>query len=434
MSVHLARAQMLIERSRYDQAIGELHRHLAEDPDNPAVHAQLALCLSEMKEFGEATEEAQRAVHLGPDLPYPHYALGEVWFARNRLKEALAAVNEAIRLDPEDVHHFALLSRIHFGRSSWQAALEAAEAGLAIDPESVPCTNLRAMCLVKLGRKAEAGATIDAALARNPEIALTHANQGWTLLEQRQPQKAMEHFREALRIDPELEWARLGIVEAMKARHGVYRWMLMWFFWMARLPTRVQVGVVIGGFLGVQYLRSLANTHPDWSVWITPVIVVYCVFALMTWIADPLFNLLLRLNRFGRLALSREQVVASNWLGLSLAAAIGMLAWFVVSDRGDALFAALMFGLLCIPLSAIYRCRVGKPRRLMAAYTVLLAIIGSMGFLPTMVLPYVAWILPVAPNWDRVFALSLRSIELFFWGAIAAPWVANALLTMPRRH
>ena len=157
------------------------------------------------------------AVHLGPDLPFPHYALAEVWLARNRLKASLAAVNEAIRLNPEDVHHFALLSRIHFGRSSWQAGLEAAEAGLAIDPESVPCTNLRAMCLVRLGRKAEAGATIDAALAE-PEIALTHANQGWTLLEQRKPQKAMEHFREALRIDPELEWARVGIVEAMKGR------------------------------------------------------------------------------------------------------------------------------------------------------------------------------------------------------------------------
>lgn len=427
MSTHLARAQMLIERSRYEQAIGDLQQHLAGDPNNAIVHAQLALCLSELKKYREATEEAQLAVHLGPDAPYPHYALAETYYARNRLSQALAAVNEAIRLDPEDVHHWALLSRIHFGSSRWWPALEAADTGLAIDPENVACTNLRAMSLVKLGRKTEAGATIDTALARNPEIALSHANQGWTLLEQRQPQKAMEHFREALRIDPEMEWARLGIVEAMKARHGIYRWMLMWFFWMSRLPTRAQFGVIIGGYFGVQYLRSLEQAHPNWAVWITPLCVVYCVFALMTWIADPLFSLVLRLNRFGRLALSREQLIASNWLGLSLAAAIAMLVLAIVTDRGDAFFAAFAFGILCIPISSIYRCRRGKPRMLMAWFTIALAAIGGVACLPTLLLPDALYGM-------AMLSVSLHCIQLFTWGAIAAPWVANVLIAMPERH
>jgi tetratricopeptide (TPR) repeat protein len=427
MSTRLARAHLLMAHSRYDQAIGELQQHLAEDPNNPAVHAQLALCLCELKKYKEATAEAQLAIHLGPDRSYPHYALSEIFYARNRLKEAQGAVNEAIRIDPEDVRHWAMLSRIHYAASRWQPALEAAEAGLAIDPEDVACTNLRGMCLVKLGRKAEAGATIDAALARNPEIALTHANQGWTLLQQRQPQKAMEHFREALRIDPELEWARLGIVEAMKARHGIYRWMLMWFFWMSRLPPRVQWGVVIGGYFGVQYLWSIEKTHSEWSVWILPVCVAYVIFALMSWIADPLFNLLLRLNRFGRLALSREQVSASNLLGLSLAAAIVMLGWAIVSDRGDVYFAAFVFGILCIPVSAIYRCRSGRPRKLMALFTIALAAIGMIGFMPTMVVPDALYGFTIA-------SLSIRCIKLFTWGAVAAPWVANVLMAMPERH
>lgn len=418
---------MLIARSRFQEAIGELQQHLADDPNNPIVHAQLALCLSELKQYHEATEEARRAIHLGPDLSYPHYALAAVFLARNRSKEALAAINEAIRIDPEDADHFALLSRIEFGRSRWQPALAAADSGLAIDPEHVACSNLRAMSLVKLGRKAEAGATIDTALARNPEVALTHANQGWTLLQQRQPKKAMEHFREALRIDPELEWARLGIVEAMKARHGVYRWMLMWFFWMSRLPPRVQWGVVIGGYFGIQYLQGLEVDHPGWSIWITPVLIIYGVFALMTWIADPLFNLLLRLNRFGRLALSREQVMASNWLGLSLGAAMALLVWALVSGRDEVLFAALLFGLLCIPVSAIYRCRPRKPRLMMASFTIVLAAVGVVGFLPMIVLPDAAF----GPT---VISLSLRSIKLFTWGAIAAPWVSNVLMAMPERH
>jgi Tfp pilus assembly protein PilF len=76
------------------------------------------------------------------------------------------------------------------------------ERGLERSPEDVPCTNMRAMALVRLNRRDEAGATIATALARNPEIAFSHANQGWTLLHQGDHRRAIEHFREALRLDP----------------------------------------------------------------------------------------------------------------------------------------------------------------------------------------------------------------------------------------
>lgn len=423
---HFARAQLLIAHSRYQEAIGELHQQLAEDPNNPLVHSQLGLCLCELKQYAEATDEAQRAIHLGPDQSFSHFALAEVLFARKRFKEALPVAQEALRLDPQEPQTFGLISRIHFAQSRWQAALDAATEGLAFDPEDVVCSNLRAMSLVKLGRKAEAGATIDTALARNPEVALTHANQGWTLLQRGQPQKAMEHFREALRIDPELEWARLGIVEAMKAKHGVYRWMLVWFFWMSRLPPRTQWIVVVGGYVGFQFLRQAEADHPDWSVWITPLTIAYIVFGLMTWIADPLFNLLLRLNRFGRLALSREQVVASNWLACCLGPALAALAVYLATGDLEVRFAAIVFGLLCIPVSAIYRCDRGKPRTLMAWYTIALAAVGITAMIPLGLLPDLV-ALPLS-------LLVVPCVGLFLLGAIAAPWVSNILISVKTRH
>jgi tetratricopeptide (TPR) repeat protein len=76
-----------------------------------------------------------------------------------------------------------LLAAIRFDQRRWQDALTAAEQGLQNNSGHVGCTNLRAMALVKLGRRQEAGASIDVALAKNPENAITQANQGWTLLE-----------------------------------------------------------------------------------------------------------------------------------------------------------------------------------------------------------------------------------------------------------
>ncbi len=223
MSSHLQRAQLLIGQERHEQAVAELQQHLAEHPNNPVVHALLAICLSERQRFDDATTAARTAIHLGPDVAFTHYALASVMCDRNRFGEAQQAIEEAIRLDPDDANYYATLARVHFALSRWSPALAAADQGLACAAENVACANLRAMGLGKLGRKTQAGATIDAALARNPENALTHANQGWTLLEKREPVKAMEHFREALRLDPQLDWARSGIVEAMKARNFIYR-------------------------------------------------------------------------------------------------------------------------------------------------------------------------------------------------------------------
>ncbi len=50
---------------------------------------------------------------------------------------------------------------IYFEASKWNEALQCAEIGLKFDAEHTDCNNLRAMALVKLGRKAEAAATID---------------------------------------------------------------------------------------------------------------------------------------------------------------------------------------------------------------------------------------------------------------------------------
>src|SRR5262249_11867800 len=157
----------------------------------------------------------------------------------------------------------------------------AAEEGLEQDPEHVSCNNLRAMALVKLGRNAEAGTTIATALERQPENAFSHANQGWGFLHQGNHQKALEHFPGSLRLDPEMEYARAGIVEAMKPRHWIYALFLRYFLWMARLSGKAQWAIIIGGYIGYRALGALAEKQPDLSPWVRPIMVAYIVFAVM---------------------------------------------------------------------------------------------------------------------------------------------------------
>jgi Flp pilus assembly protein TadD len=349
---------------------------LAQESEDSHTHALLALSLTELKQFPEATEHAQRAIHLAPDESFGHYALARVMIGRKRFEEARLAILEAIRIDPYDANYFGILASLELEKSRWREALAAANQGLEIEPEHGLCTNLRAQALVKLGDRAGAAATMGEALARQPDDAYTHANQGWALLHAGQPAKALEHFRESLRLDPELEWSRAGIVEALKARNFIYRWMLAWFLWMSRLSPGARWGVVIGAYFGQRVVREIARSSPQLAPFLWPILFLYFAFALLTWLSPSFFNLLLRLDRFGRYALSADQVRGANLLALCLLASAGSLVGFFVTGDEIFLIGAIYAALLTIPASAIFMCQSGWPRQVMAMIT--LGLLGGV--------------------------------------------------------
>ena len=412
---------LLYQQSRYDQAIGELQLRLAEDSEDFLAHGLLALCHNELEKFNEATEHAHRSIHLAPDQSFGHYALAQVMSSRERLPEAQAAIEEAIRLDPYDADYFGMLASIQMRRRSWKEAFEAANQGLEISPEHSTCTNLRAMAQVKLGDRSGAVVTIDQALQRRPDDPYAHANQGWALLEAGEPRKAMEHFREALRIQPEMEWARAGIVAAMKARNFIYRWMLGYFLWMQKLSPRTQWMLVLGGYFGQQMLRGVARSSPAAAPFVQPIIYLYVAFVLMTWLADPLFNLLLRFDRFGRYALDRDQTRGATALAACLLIALTCLIAAITTGI-DLWGAAIVAALMSLPVTAIFRCSPGWPRTAMIACTALVGACGAAGAIPLELLPR-SIARGIAP-------LSIAAITLFFIGILASQFIANYLASV----
>ena len=357
----IERGRLLYQQSRYDLAETELRQALSQDPGHAYGHSLLALTLLQRKQLNEATREAQEAIHLAPDYPFAHYALAKVWYNRHHYDVSRAAIEEAIRLDPENADYRFLLGAIHYDEKRWKEALQSAEEGLQLDAQNASCANLRAMALVKLRRRVEAGATIGAALARDPENAATHANQGWALLHEGKAAEALSHFKESLRLNPQSEWARKGIVEALKARNPVYAPILRGVLWMSTLSPRARWGVLAGGYLVSR---------------MTGLMILWLVFVLLTWITGPFFNLLLRLDRFGRLALSREQIVESNWIGAVLLLAALSEVTYLVLKQDHAQVAALVFVLLLFPIAGVFRTPLGWPRKVMTVYSGFTALLG----------------------------------------------------------
>lgn len=410
----LSHGMLLIQHRRFGEAEQALRQELVEAPQNAQAHALLALALMGQDRDREALDEAHQSIGLAPSYSFAHYIRALVLHHLDRENEALAAIEEAIRLDPEDADYFSVLARIYMAKEDWTRALEAARTGRQLDSENVNCANLEAMALVNLGRKDEADQAMAATLEKDPENAMSHANQGWTSLHRGDHQQALIHFREALRLNPQMEWARRGIVESMKARNPIYKVMLGYFLWMERLSGRTRWAVIIGIYVLFRFFRNTAASNPALRPFLLPVIVLYMGFALMTWIARPLFNLLLRLDPFGRMALSEEEIVASNWLGACIVGALALLAAGLGFGSETLLLGSVGLLGMTLPVAGMFQGHTQKSRRILVAYTAGLFLAGAL-FLGMMLLN-----VPGADLWGTVF--------IFGW--VLYSWIANAIMRM----
>src|SRR5262249_21757063 len=154
-----------------------------------------------------------------------------------------------------------------------------------------------------------------------------------------------------------------------------YRWMLRWFLFMARLNRKAQWGIIIGGYVAYRLAFNTAQTNPALAPYLWPVVFAYIGFALLSWLADPLFNLLLRLHPQGKYALSPDQRWGANLVAIVVAGLLVSLPYWATTRSEMGGICAIGLAAYLIPVSAIFKCPQGWPRWTMAGYTALLGLI-----------------------------------------------------------
>ena len=408
MSRYIQRAELLMRQERYDKAIEELQKALADDPDDPMGHVLLSYSLSELKQHSLAIQHAEQAISIAPDLDIAHSALARAFNLADKPRKALAPASEAIRLDPYDATNYAVKAAVHMHLSQWSEALDCADAGLGVDAENDECANLRSAALMQLGRKDEASAAAENQLNRNPDDSFSHANMGWNYLQKNKPREAVDHFREALRLEPDMDWARMGIIEALKARNPFYALVLRYFLWMGRIPRNIVWAMMIGIVVLLNFSRRLADQYPVIEPIVHSVLILYMLFVLVSWMASPLFNLLLRFDRDGRHALSDHEKMVSNWLAATIGFAIiaGGFNAFLLNAAGESpSFWFIMAPLLMIfPVMTATSARKG-PARIITSLIAIAALLCYLGTFmlsnPALLVPY-SWIC-ILSSWVTSF-------------------------------
>lgn len=397
MSLHLQRGKLLLEQNRVSEAVKELELALADNPQDSDAMALLANCFTIQKKHKEAVQMINNAIRIRPDDAFLFYIKAHALLFSNEVRAAESATDQALQLYPFFAEIYEIKALIAFHDEQPEQALEFANKGLSIDSENVDLVNIRAQALVKLKRNTEAQETLDYALNRAPENAHSHANKGWTEIEQGKYDDALKSFQESLRLDPTSDWAQSGLKESIKAKNIFYRGILKYFLWMNKLSQKNQWAFIIGFYLLYQGLIWLSDVVPALSPILMPLILFYMLFAFSTWMARPLSNLFLRFHPLGKLALSDDEKMASNLVGLLLVSGLSSLVlfyfnghrvWFedrslMVSENGETLFfltIVLLFS--TIPIGGMFNTEKGTTnRRNQMIFSISLVAVGIAGIL-----------------------------------------------------
>jgi len=380
MPAHLERARLLLATHRAAEAEREARAGLGEEPQSRELLHALCSALVEQEKWPEARATAQSLVALAPNWPDSFYMTTCVELEGKRYKLAEKAALEALRLAPNLVISHQNLAVCYMRQEFWGDALREAEAGLALDPENSGCANIRSFALNHFGRKIESMHSADSALRSNPENSRTHYTAGIVKLENGEPRQALEHFTEALRLDPNNELARKGLVEAMKAHNSLYRALLAYSFWMMRLSAGQRRAVIIAGVLGYNFVKNDSGL----GMWASLICVVYFSFVMLTWVGSSFFDFLLLFDRRTRHALESRQRAGA--VALVCCLVISAL-WFVVGVAGSVVdpFWALPILLYAIPLTRVFKNRDGWRRVTSYVVTVSLGLLllGSLCLVAT---------------------------------------------------
>ena len=425
------KAMLLLEQERYALAEAELRLLLAENPDDGYVRQMLARALEGQGKHAAALHEAREAVRLAPDDSVAYYTLANIHLGAGALAEADAATDRAIELDPRDPDCYALRAAIRLRQEKWPVALAAAEAGLAIDPDHRASVNFRTQALTMLGRRGDAQTALAASLARDPQDEITHCNLGWELLAAGDHERGIVHFREALRLDPNYEYARQGFVEAMKSKHRLYGLLLRALFAVARWPAWVRWTLVIAYLVA---LRALTVATRDDGPYVRLGVGMLNLLLLMVWLfvmtASPLLLLTLRFTRHGRHVLSPAQRAASNWHAAMFVVIVAALGGWRLVGLPTAVIVAVVAGLLMPPVSHVYECPPGAARRWMALYVAATAVVGLLGA-PLIAILVAIPLIRVLPNLALLLLAYHRVFLLVF---LVAVYVSGGVAEKLRRR
>ncbi len=413
--VNLERARLLLQQSRIADAVQQIKIVLQQDPENVDALALMARSQFAQKNFEAGIATMQNVLALEP-ASYHFYLLGFGYYSAGKNKLAMEAFQQSQSMDPWFVENYGLMSHVLLEQKKFSEGLDMANEGLAIEPENITCLNARSIALNKMRKTADAIDTMQNALAQDPDNEYTHCTVGWNYLEKGQHKTATRHFKEALRINPQMHNAQEGLKEALKSKIAPYRWLLLYSFWLNNQGKKMRWIIPVGLYLAVRVSSSLLRLQGGNENMVTILVSAYLLFILTSWLITPLANFFLLFHPDGKYALSQtEKVTAMSVMASLLAGLICFIAALLLPAENKNLVSATYLAMaaflaMSVPLGNIEYPLSFKSHGTQNKISMVLVVLGictvvlAFAFMPAAIVTAGLFLLLfVLNNWAGIF-------------------------------
>lgn len=203
---HMNQGVMLATQKQYVEAVQQLERATAIDPQNAEAFYNLAIVHMEMRKFERAKEDLTRAISVLPSNAAYQEKLGTVSIELKDWNGARKALEKAVELEPGLFKAYYKLGQVLEELDDQQSALQRYTQCIESGPRFLPAYNALGSLYADLGYSDHAVQVAQSALkvaqAGSEEAAKIHNLLGTVYQQQKKYDDAITQFRAALEIQP----------------------------------------------------------------------------------------------------------------------------------------------------------------------------------------------------------------------------------------
>jgi tetratricopeptide (TPR) repeat protein len=226
--LHFAKARMLAESGRVNDAIAEYKKALEFDPDNSSIYAEMAetYLRSQPSRMRDALAAAQNAVKLDRNNGDAHKILASIYTSmigdtngravtEDTVNLAIHEFEEIVRLDPSDRQSFLMLGRLYQIKNDDKKAEEIYKKFLGMEPGSEDGVTALARLHMDANDHKQAVELLEGFIKDHPDAdgALEALGQAYANLEQFD--KAADAYKKALSVDPDNDDLKRALAQAL---------------------------------------------------------------------------------------------------------------------------------------------------------------------------------------------------------------------------
>ena len=285
----LAEADRAVRQEEYERAIDLMLQLVSEYPEDAGVSARAHVIMAHayvmLEDYNEGMHAVQRALALNPrdDLGFAIYAflLGKF----RRLPLAQEAFDTAFALNDSRAltYYWNAVFLLEAFRHTADARRQVRMA-MSLEPGMPEHHLLMARIYVTEGDEEAAEKAFHVLNSYGLHL----------LYRRRDPERAFEYFRRALRIRPKNRQVMQNFMTTLRAKNR-----LMYEFWQFNFRVLGMGGKlrwfsVLGLWLLIQVIQIIGEARPEWKPFISPIVIAYIILCIYTWLINPIFRLMIR--------------------------------------------------------------------------------------------------------------------------------------------